>query len=532
MAPRSLGLTVTLVLALSSAGARGAPTCEDLDALPSTREDEAATWARAIWREVVSAHARIDPAATAPALRVVDGTGAAGAAGAWYCRGRDTVYVARALVDYGFVGRGSDGAELVAFALAHELAHRRFDDGDAPFSGPCPEGDAALEARADRRAALLVALALEPGSGRRFEPATLARRGALEVFFVAELGWDEGCPALAERLAAVGSALARLDELAWMWDLGSTLVAAAGAGGDAAAHVLEALHASASGVGADGAWDALPELGLLRAQAHIQRAGAAGWCGPEDGARIRARSLAVDPCAQACTLVTPGRARVSPELPREPRRAGVDPAVELARASILIAGARAGGVPDVDLAGTEACLAYLARDPSGALAALARVGPGATPRVRAALRDDRALFEIQRALLRDEPLDARAGAWLAAREVPAPIVAAAAPPTSSEPACPEVPERSARLSGGRVTRAGPCVALEVAGARMTLVDHPVEGRARALASWAAACQLGSPLVDTGGRARVAARCEGDARWVLELEGDDRVTRATRIEGGR
>ena len=537
---------LALLLFFVGPPARATPTCDALEALAPASPDQARTWVTGIWEGLVAALASLDGGAVLPTLRLVGSADLA--AGAWFCQRSSTVYVSSALVDYAWSGRGSDGAELMAFALAHELAHARFDTGDRQLGGRCPDQDAALEARADRRAAFLVALASDPG-GRRFRPATLVRRDALKALFTAELGWAADCPALSARLAAVEVALAKMDDLARVFEVALVLSAA---GSGATTTVLAALHEVVRGRDPlDGGWDALPELAVLRATHHLKRAASVGWCQPA----ITNAGLVPDPCMLPCPIIVPGRSRLSPDLPGERRRTGrdgpdgVDAPMELLVARLMLDMARLQGVQAADLAGAEACHAYLSGDPMRGLRALEGLRPLDGARVRAAVRDLRSLFAVQQVLVSQTPrsegwrrelvaLERRLGwdgspavaalkSWIGGNAVAVPYALSFVTPELA--ACQQVASTRPIVVGElEVRTANGCT--EVRTARQVVVMRSALRAASvpAMGDWSAACRLAAPTVTHDGRSLVGARCPGEQSWVLELVGST-VQGATLIE---
>ncbi len=516
--------------------ARATPNCDALKALAPVSDDQARTWVTGIWEGLVAAQARLGGGAVLPTLRLIGSSELA--AGAWFCQRSATVYVSSALIDYAWAGRGSDGAELMAFALAHELAHARFDTGDRQLGGKCPDQDAALEARADRRAAFLVALASDP-EGRRFRPATLVRRDALKALFTAELGWAADCPALSARLAAVEVALGKMDDLAQVFEV-ALVLSAAGAG--ATTTVLAALHDVAGQRDPlDGGWDALPELAVLRATHHLQRAATVGWCQPA----ITNAELVPDPCTLPCPIIVPGRSRLSPDPAGERRRTGrdgpdgVDVPMELLVARLMLDMARLQGVAAADLAGAEACHAYLSADPMRGMRALEALRPLVGPRVRAAVRDLKSLFAVQQVLVSQAPrsagwrrelaaLEQRLGwdgspavaalkSWLGGNAPLVPVALPFSPPELH--ACHQVATvRPIVVGEVEVRSANGCTEVRTARQVVVLRSALRAASVPSLASWSAVCRIAAPTITHDGRSLVGARCPGEQSWVLELAG--------------
>lgn len=543
MALLSVMYRALFCLLLLSPLARAAPTCDVLAQAPLIPDGDTTRWVGTLWDGLIAAQTRLDSPTPPPSLKLLAAPDLE--AGAWFCQRESTVYVSMALIDYAWAGRGSDGAELIAFALAHELAHARFDRGDRPLAGRCPEQDAALEARADRRAAFLVGLARGP-EGRRLSPSILIRRDALQALFTSELGWPSDCPALRSRLSAVEVALARMTELAEVFDLAVRLSIV---GSDAATRLLAAIHEVAGRTtAADGGWDALPELGLLRATIHMKRAASAGWCPPA----LRDHRLDPDPCTLACPMIVPGRSRLAPDLQGDRRRDTIDAATERLVARLMLDLARLQGVPAQDLAGLEACHAYLSAEPDRASTALRSLGPPAHARVRAAVRDMESLFSLQRALLKDPPRATPTAAWLdrmaALRDrLPSngnfaadtldrwlqkknPVRSSLSPlPRPELHTCIDAANaRPSTFGDVLVKRAHGCALIDTPRGGLAMRSTTTRATLPPLTTWSAVCRLDGSTVTQEGLELVGASCEGDSRWVLELEAGE-VIRATSIE---
>lgn len=557
---RVLRFTVlpSLIVATLAFGPRAlaSPSCAELAAAPvvvagaPAGSDDASGWARAIWDSVVAVG--LDTAGTPPRLALT--APSALEAGAWYCRADDVVYLSHALVSYAWLGRASDGADLLAFAMAHELAHRRFDAGAPPTAtladDACPAADSALEARADRRATFLMAIATNPRGGRGYSPFSLARRDALASFFTAELGWSPTCPALVLRLASVRAALDAIADRARLWDVAQALVHA---DPEAAVSYLDALAGAA-----DSSWDAMPELDVLAASAHLDRAAEIGWCPPE----LAASGLDPDPCTLRCAVILPRYARLSPR-DLAGMRAATDRVAELQAARRRLDRARRNGVPDDVLAGPVACLAYLDRDPALALATLARapsdrLASGLSPRLRAVRRDNARLFRLQRFLLEEptplhsddwreslaayqrsegidpSPSSAAISDWLAPRRRPAitPLPFDRPGPAPCDGAVYRVVAADTVVDfvGACATVALPIVHTAHADVapRFTLTPAALTTDARDLSRWVAACEVAAPGIGDDGVAMMRARCpDDDARWVLYVRDHD-VEQAIRV----
>lgn len=523
--------------------ARATPTCERLAQTSLAPDGETTRWVATLWESLIAAQARLDSPTPRPSLKLLAGPGLE--AGAWFCQSESTVYVSMALVDYAWAGRGSDGSELLAFALAHELAHARFDRTDRQLVGRCPDQDTALEARADRRAAFLVALARGP-EGRRLDPAILIRRDALRALFTSELGWPSDCPALRSRLAAVEVALARMSELAEVFDIAVRLSIV---GSEPATRLLAAIQEVAGRTNAaDGGWDALPELGLLRATVHMKRAAISGWCPPS----LRDQRLDPDPCTLACPMIVPGRSRLAPDLQGDRRRETIDAATERLIARLMLDLARLQGVPETELSGLEACHAYLCAEPERAMLALRSLGPPSNARVRAAVRDMESLFSLQRALLKDPPTATPTTTWLERMAVlrerlpangniavhtldrwlqkagPSRSAPSLLPRLELQPCIDASKARPATFGEVVLRRAKGCALIETPRGGLAMRDTTPQATLPPLMNWSAVCRLDGSSVTQEGLELLGASCEGDTRWVLELEGGA-VKRATSIE---
>jgi len=553
----ALGLALIVTALASTTSALAAPTCATLAAHPRADPHEASTtWASDTWSSVLAAYLRHDPSAASPKLAVLAASPLE--AGAWFCTSADTVYLSQALLDYAWLGRASDGADLLAFTLSHELAHRRFDVGDRGFADDtCPPSDSALEALADRRATFLMATASNPATGRGYSPFSLARRDALATFFAAELGWSRGCPALSERLTSVSVALAHIDDLALVWNLAIDLTFAAPT---VALEFIDALQPTSAKMAPPSTpWDSLPELELLAAQTHLERASDAGWCPPE----LAGSGLDPDPCTLRCIPITPRHARLSPrdrDGLRGTHETPVDAAVERAAARTRLVRARALGISTQALAGPTACLAYLERAPDVALAALAQLDQPTGTRLRATLRDTRRLFRLQRFLL-EESSPVRSDDWLDAiarfadsegddASPAADVLARWLQPITRNPRTPSSSGLTSPFDGfaglqstcsastrlviegsARIAIRGACSDIALAARHLEVLVPPLPTSARALAAWRDSCQLSSAGATDDGLTVLRARCDSwddEATWVLYMQ-DHVVLRAVRVQ---
>lgn len=504
------------------APAASASPCE---AAPATPTPAQAAFGDAIAQSVLDAHARLE-AGQRPSVEWVDRD-----RGAWYCRAQDAVRVSLGLLDYAWRGRASDGADLLAFVVAHELAHRRFDRAHGMSgltSEACPDADTARrETRADERAAFLLALAVDPFKGRNFSPFSLARRDSLAALLTHEHGWPAHCPATAARADAVTRATERMAELGAMYEAAVLLTFAPipERGREVALRLVERMARASHGP-----WTALPELELFRAILHLDRAqAAASWC-PADLAHA---GLDPDPCAETCAVPFPAHAALSPfDAGGRRGTSSSVAAVELQLARRHLATARAHGVAASQLEGVEVCLAYAEAAPERGLALLARSArTDAAHHPAPRIAEVRALLERQRALLsatapvhteafRDEvdtPAHAAAPQGLAPRH-------GLAPPVLPE-ASPCHPTHTMTLDRWRLGIGQNCLEVDAAGSRLSLLDAPASGD---LAPWRAHCELTrAGYADDGARVQ-GASCPADpAPWLVTSRGE-RVTRLTRV----
>lgn len=506
---------VALTVVLATQGALASP-CEAPSASP---EPAQAAFGGAVVGSVLAAHARLE-AGPRPAVVWV---GAGHGEGAWYCPGRDVIAVSLSLLDYAWRGRATDGADLLAFVIAHELAHRRFDPpaSAARFAGSsaCPTDEvAAAEARADERASFLLALAHNPFTARAFSPFALERRGSVESLLVHEHGWSPACQATRQRAAALARAADRMAELGAMYEAATLLAFAPDAGpGDGRAIALALLDHMARS--SDGPWAPLPELDLLRAVVHLDRAQSArSWCPPD----LAQAGLTPDPCAWTCAVPFPAHAALSP-FDNAGRRASssIVGAAELARARALLASARARGLHPAQVDGVEVCLSFAEAAPERGLALLRRADPR-EPRVAEAL----SLLKRQRALLSaSAPLHTEA--WydeLGLAGPPDP------PPPTEPPALPDPspcePTHSVALPGWHLSIGRGCLTADGPLTRLLVRDAPAGGP---LAPWLTHCALTrAGFSDDGARVQ-GARCPGDsATWLIQSKGA-RVSRLSRVD---
>lgn len=525
-----LFLSISMLSMWAQSPAR-AVDCARLGASEEAPADEDTAWAKTIFEAVVLAEKRVDPSATHPTLRIIRDLGNLAespghGASAWYCRGSDTVFLSRSLIAYAALARSSDGSDFLAFAIAHELAHRRFDrdahTAARPLAGtPCDVDEVgametslseaiAMEARADHRAVFLLAMAHSP-EGRRFTPLSLSQYRTLETFLAAERGLPRDCPAIRTRVAKIEQALSRMARIRELYE--SALAVAFQPGGTADLATLAAELAPET------TWDAVPELWILRAQAHLTAAGShGGWCPPD----LAALGLSI--CRAPCAAIFPAHTRVAPPPTSAPFRSATARATELASARRALLEAKRLGLGAADTGGTESCLAYAERDPNRALIALQTVPPHpATASTRAR---NRRLFERQRGLLEAvDPL-----------ELEAFEPEASSPPLGGSAPLDELRRLSERVAALDCAVTGTCTRIgqtELA----VLFDTSAEVSAKAsqepsIDAWRAACDVSSAGIGDDGRALFIAQCPrwdaaGVVGWTLVAD-PPRVLRATRV----
>lgn len=263
------------VLAMTSmvGTGRASPSCELLADAETVAASPETVWGDRVWGAIDEAIGRLDPM-PGPRLAWVE-LGAV--SGAWYCRGADAIFASRALLEYAWLGRASDGADMLAFVLAHELAHRRFDTAmtKGPFldASTCTGAGLARELEADERAAFLVALADDARhAGRRFSPWRLERQSTL-AHYLMDVGAGHCAEARAQRLSA---ALLRMEGFGDAFELALAL---AFAPVDVApmgrmpprTRALDLLERLDAALNPTSGWARVPELGALIAWLHAQR---------------------------------------------------------------------------------------------------------------------------------------------------------------------------------------------------------------------------------------------------------------------
>jgi len=484
-----LRLSLILSLFAASPASAATPSCRTIAAAAEVgRDDQAVLWAAPIAAAVLAAEARLDLGTAAPRVAFVD---LAGGTGAWFCRGADTVFVARSLLRYAHLGRASDGGDFLAFVIGHELAHRRFDlapasAGAASFhAGDAP--DLEREAAADERAAFLVALARDPASHRGFSPWKLARDGTLAHYLADEAGVDAGAPAHLRRVDALRAALAHMGELAEAYEVALALAFApfgAAADGlglgprDLADELLTGLDAA---LNAPAAWARVPELSLVRALLHAERA--AG------GRGVR------------CRVSYAGHVAMSPFDALGARSPdGTDVAREIAAGRRALAEAASRQLPAALTAPIAACLDRVAAATGTAPSVATRVAP--PDGTGSDLVIERLAFAAEQAC-ELEPRTAR-------------VIALAAGPVITAGA----------VGGARCYRSGP-----QGGVRVAFLA-PRDPEAADLATWVGACEVfGRGVGDDGSEAFGAYCASVDAGrmrgWTLFARGE-RVERVVRV----
>jgi hypothetical protein len=516
------------------------PTCLSLAKLDVAREDEVVSWAGRVAEAVIGAEARVTPSTSRPRvvflLHPVEIS-----PGAWYCPAGDAIYVSRELALWAWQGRASDGADFLAFVVAHELAHRRFDASGQVTSAlaqahslsargrSCPTAAEALtESSADHRAVFLVGLARNPFDGRDFSPFNLTRRDGIRAFLAQELGWPLDCPSLDARVAAVVAATSRMRELGALYEAALLLAMAPtdGVGGarSLSMRALARLGTLTRGPG----WDAVPEIDLLRAVQHVDRAQRAGWC----PTFLASAGLRPDPCELRCAPVFPRFAGLSPyDVIGSRTGESATRAEELAKARDLLAGAKKAGLRPEHALGVEACIAFADAKPTEGLAAFRALSSAR----RGAWQPTIALLELQRRLLEaEDPAHEFAGNNL--MRAPAPLRVPEAPlaggPALAHPrATPCGAFSDYDLGEGWRMRSAPTCWQIVGqdGRGLELTERTAVG---ALEAWRFACDVRGPGLADDGTAIYGARCAGhdvspDDGWIL-FEGGRGLNRVVRV----
>lgn len=549
--PAPIALAAMLCM-LPAASARASPTCEGLAEAPPVADSEALRWADTIWRSVAATEHRVGGQATPPSIHWVGGAEGV-TSGAWYCPDTDTVHVTAALVEYAWSGRRIDGASLLGFVLAHELAHRRFEPRSARSmanDGAC-DAVPTVEVRADERAAFLLALTPDPTAGRALSPFQLDRRDTLAAFLANELGWPAGCQALAARVEAVHSGITRMRELGRAYDTAIAL-ALIDAAPQRLPELLAAIDTSVNG-GAP-AWSAVPELKLARALLHLARAQRAGWC-PDELARS---PLSPSPCSLRCLPIAPGHALLAPRDASGDRSApGLDRDLELAAVRRLLDEATRLGAPPEQTLGLAVCEGFVAGDAGRRDEALTRLARAvaAAPSLAAMVRATTELAQVSRlqSFLLEAPspigsqpwldglrdlrdgwgpatdLNALVATWLGETS-PTPIAELA--PSRDAPrleawvrAEPCVPAQAIDLAGGwRLATSPTCAEIGTRGERVArLVEAVPTALSRSPSDWTRYCTLEVRGTDDGGRAAFVARCPAwdgpGSGWLLIGDGE-------------
>lgn len=283
------------------------------------------------------------------------------------CPAFGTVYLSHDIVTKAYELRRAGeptpavGEDMLAFVIAHELAHWRFDhDERALGANACPTVGTTIEADADLRAVFLMALARrpKPSEGRpRFDPAALRASGMLTELFVDELGWPADCEALRVRLARFDDGLRRFADFHTVFDIATVLAFAADA--DRTTVVLSALESldfdlNTARSERTGDFAALPELRLLRAIAYLERAAATGdW--------VPSVADALEPSLAVLRFVplVPARPALSMGSPRARPKGPTNSSQDIAQARRLLDEAGRLGVSPAAIAGARAMAAFL-----------------------------------------------------------------------------------------------------------------------------------------------------------------------------
>jgi len=371
-------------------------SCQDLVASTLAEEDDDTRWAHGLWQHLLAAMSRVENIPHPPSLRIIASNDDP-RPGAWYCPTSDSVFLTRSLVRYSALGRASDGAEFLTFAMAHELAHRRFDKTEQRLLGSCDQ-PSPLESRADRRAIFLLGLATDLSAGA-ISPTRLIRHDSLATFLAQELGWSPTCGSVVSRAAAVRDALSQVSAYSSLYDLAQ--VVAFLPGGSTTLDLID------SSLGNLDLWEAIPELNVLQALSHIDSALRGGWC-PDD---LAINEASPDPCALTCPSLFASGPRLSLGGRRRDRGAPAARTRELALARSLLARAQRSGLGAPELAAAETCLAIAELDPATALQRLELI-PRSSQTIDV-IADLDALARFQRFAL-EEPAAPGSDLWLAA----------------------------------------------------------------------------------------------------------------------
>ncbi len=497
---------LALATLAASAPARAAE-CARLVASADAPRDADTAWAGAIFAAVVAAEARVDLSATRPALRVLaTSTAPTRARGTALRRTRSSW--SRPLVAYAALARASDGADFLAFAgpRAAQPALRscqcgdRRGDGAAARVRPCEAP--ITSGRGSRRRPITAPSSCSPwrppptdGRSRRSRSRTTRRsRPSSPPSAACPTAWR------CARVAAIDRALARMARVRELY-AAALAVAFQPGGVDDLATIAAELAPSTS-------WDAVPELWVLRAHAHVAAATATpgGWCPPELAAEglpaCRATCAAIFPAHRASRRPSPARADL-----RGPRRRPRGGPARARRSGARWAHGRRArrgrGVPSRSPSATRAAPSTRSR-PSRR-----------TPRPDEAAANRR-LFEQQRALL----------------EAPDPADPAELTPSSKSPRGSRSRSRPTTCARARGGVAGALVRRPGHVSRIASTGLAVLADT-SLAAWRAACELSPPGVADDGSALHVARCprwdpSGVVGWTLVAEGD-RVLRAVRVK---
>jgi hypothetical protein len=522
-------------LALGSSSSAAPATCATLSTFDVARGDEAVVWGRAIAEALIDADVRVSATPDRPALSFVL-HGPSLSPGAWYCPSGDTIFISEELARWAWQGRASDGADFLGFVVAHELAHRRYDERGRVVSAlgvthaltpgaKCPDLDeVGPEVKADHRAAFLLGIAKNPHAERGFSPFNLTRRDGLKAFLSQELGWQSECPALDARVKSVEAATARMRELGEFYETAIILALAPSDGPRGprrlGLEVLEKLSKETRGTG----WDAVPEVDLMRAVMHLDRAQRAGWC----PAHLKAAALTPDPCASKCAPVFPRHAGLSPyDAVGKRDGEGSSRAEEIAAAKSLVEQAKRAGLPPDRALGVEACLAYADAKPARGLALLKRV------QSQPLWRTTVALLELQQRLLEaSDPVEEfhRTQLFALVDRPRVPEVPLAGGPAVAHPRGACGGGAGYELGGGWTLEVNPLCRRVVSGGRgIELSEQTFDGTVEA---WMAGCDVYGPGISDDGASVYGARCNGfdvgvDDGWVL-FERGGRLERVVRL----
>lgn len=392
--------------------------CERLTSEAAARspDSEDVAWTQAIWHSLGSVFSTLTRS-DAIGLEVIGpgGTWADGrpmGAGAWTCPATGQVFITSELIRHAR-SQPANGDDFVAFVLAHELAHLRFDaHRDAALGGDlCPNVDDTREQLADRRAAFLMAQARRTDSNtKRFSPFAVEKNHLLSGFFERELGWSARCPTLLDRVQSVQTALSdfRAYQALYSMTLDLHLAGSIGSSTD----LLTTLIRHVEHVGTEEI-AAVPELYVILALTHLDRAmQSISWRG-------EARALIPPPDALTCTPTLPAQSALSTHEAGRARATLPDYETfeleaELSAARTALSRAsRLGVAPDI-LLGVDVCVTAMEGQHDQALTMARSVTRSAShPTLIDISRRNEAAIELMAALSGSWPEPIASPAWRA-----------------------------------------------------------------------------------------------------------------------